>query len=119
MAERRKTLRARTILGGVISFNKRRSTIDCTVRNLSQQGARVEFINTAILPDAFDLTIARREETLRARMVWRGEDAAGIVFIDVERSDVIPLDLARKLQTLKAQNNALRQRIAELSQGAI
>jgi hypothetical protein len=119
MSERRKTLRARTILGGVISFNKRRSTLDCNVRNFSVHGARVEFTNTAILPDEFDLTIARKEATFRARTVWRSEDTAGVAFIDDQASDVIPLDWARKLKAVEEQNKPLRQRIAELSEGTI
>jgi hypothetical protein len=119
MSERRKDLRARTILGGVISFNKRSSTLDCNVRNFSAHGARVELTNTAVLPDEFDLTIARKETTYRARTVWRSEDTAGLVFIDGQASDIIPLDRARKLKTAEAQNNALRQRIARLSQGTI
>jgi hypothetical protein len=119
MSERRKTLRARTIMGGVISFDKRRSTLDCNVRNFSHAGAGVEFTNTAILPDEFDLTITRQEATYRARTVWRSEDTAGVVFIDDGASSVIPLDYARKLKALEAQNKALRQRIVQLSEGAI
>jgi hypothetical protein len=119
MNERRQVQRARTILGGVISFNKRRSTLDCNVRNFSTRGARVEFVNTAILPDEFDLTIARKEATFRERTVWRGEDVAGLVFVVDEESSVIPLDWARKLKTAEAQNKALRQRISQLSEGAI
>src|SRR5688572_11756233 len=92
MTERCQAHRARTILGGVISFNKRRSTLDCNVRNLSARGARVEFVNTAILPVEFDLTIARKEATFRARTVWRAEDVAGVVFVVDEESSVIPLD---------------------------
>jgi hypothetical protein len=119
MSERRQTLRARTILGGVISFNKRRSTLDCNVRNFSPKGARVEFTNTAVLPDEFDLTIARKDATFRARTVWRDEDTAGVVFLDQSVSDVVPLDWARKLKAIETKNKALRQRIADLSEGAI
>lgn len=120
MSERRTSLRARTILGGVISFNKRRSTLDCAVRNFSERGARLEFTNTAILPDQFDLTIARKDVTYRVRTVWRGEDTAGVVFIDEdEHGAVIPLDWARKLKALEARNAALRRRVAELSESAI
>ena len=119
MSERRKTPRSRTILGGVISFNKRSLTLDCKVRNFSQGGARVEFVNTALLSDEFDLTIARKEATFRVRTAWRTEDAAGVVFMDENDSSVIPLDWARKLKAVQAQNRALRQRISELSDGAI
>jgi hypothetical protein len=119
MSERRTNLRTRTFLGGVISFDKRRATLDCTVRNLAQRGARLEFTNTAILPDQFDLTIARKEASYRVRTVWRGEDTAGVVFIDDEHRGVIPLEWAQKIKALKARNAALRRRVAELSESAI
>ena len=60
MGERRKSLRSRTFLGGVIAFNKRASTMDCYVRNLSPAGAKVVFTNAGVIPDQFDLTIARK-----------------------------------------------------------
>ncbi len=119
MSERRNTPRSRTLLGGVISFNKSRATVDCNVRNFSQAGARVEFVNTAMLPDEFDLTIARKEATFRARAVWRSEDAAGVVFICKQNSSVVQLDWARKLKAVETQNKALRQHISRLSDGAI
>jgi hypothetical protein len=119
MSERRKTPRSRTILGGVISFNKSRSRLDCNVRNFSQAGAHVEFVNTALLPDEFDLAIARKEATFRTRTVWRSEGAAGVAFIDQHNGSVVPLDWARKLKAVETQNKALRRRISELSDGTI
>jgi hypothetical protein len=47
----------------MIAFNKRNSTMDCRVRE-------VHLTNTAIVPDQFDLTIARKE-ALSAR-AWSG-----------------------------------------------
>jgi len=79
MAERRKAVRARTLLGGVIAFNSRASTMDCQVRNLSSAGAKVTFTNTAVVPDQFDLMIARKERSFRARVIWRAPNEAGIV----------------------------------------
>ncbi|MGA9513517.1 MAG: hypothetical protein WBV51_08100 [Pseudolabrys sp.] len=70
MSERGKSDRARTFLGGMIAFNKRNSTMDCRVRDFSATGARVQLTNTAIVPDQFDLTIARKE-ALSAR-AWSG-----------------------------------------------
>jgi len=119
MNERRKTMRARTVLGGVISFNNRRSSLACCVHNFSSAGARLEFTNTAIIPDEFDLTIARKEATFRARTAWRSADTAGVVFIDEQENSVVPLDWARKLKAAEAQNRALKRRIADLSEGAI
>lgn len=92
MVERRKSVRSRTYLGGVISFNKRASTMNCDVRNLSSAGARVGFTNTATVPDEFDLTIARKDRSFRARMVWRGLNEAGVAFLS-EYAQMVPITL--------------------------
>jgi hypothetical protein len=81
MAERRKSDRARTFFGGMIAFNKRNSTMDCRVRDFSSTGARVHLTNTAVIPGQFDLTIARKERSFRARKVWRSVDEAGVTFL--------------------------------------
>ncbi len=96
-----------------------RSTLDCNVRNFSQDGTRIEFIDTATLPDEFDLTIARKETTYRARTVGRSESTAGVMLMGEQVSGVIPLDWARKLKAVEAQNRALRRHIAEFSEGTI
>ncbi|MGC1625069.1 MAG: PilZ domain-containing protein [Pseudolabrys sp.] len=51
--------------------------MDCRVRDFSATGARVHLTNTAIVPDQFDLTIARKERSFRARMVWRSSMRPG------------------------------------------
>ncbi|MFZ0263004.1 MAG: hypothetical protein WAL36_23950 [Pseudolabrys sp.] len=73
MSERGKSDRARTFLGGMIAFNKRNSTMDCRVRDFSATGARVQLTN--------DLTIARKERSFRASMVWRSVNEAGVAFL--------------------------------------
>jgi len=118
MTERRKTPRLRTFFGGVIAFNGRSSTMECLVRNLSAQGARVTFTNTVTVPDEFDLTIRRKEASYRARMVWRARDEAGVVFLDpAAASAPIPIEWARRLRESQAENAALKRRVAQLSTG--
>lgn len=119
MNERRKATRSRTLLGGVIAFNQRQSTLTCTVRELTAQGARIVFDGTALLPDVFDLTVTRKETTVRARTVWRGIDTAGIAFIQTPETDVVPLDWARKLKRCEDENKTLKQRIADLSEAPL
>jgi hypothetical protein len=97
MLERRRHQRNRVYYGGMVAFNARNSTLDCVVRNFSQRGAKIEFENSTMLPDRVDFEIERRSLSCRAQLVWRDQNAAGLVFSDVqETSDVIPLDLARK-----------------------
>ena len=118
MPERRRTIRNRSYLGGVIAFNKRRSTMDCLVRNVSAEGAKVAFTGTAVLPDAFDLEVPQKERTFRARLVWRRENEAGIAFVGpgAEASAApIPLDWARRLRDCEGRNATLRRRVEELS----
>ena len=55
--------------------------MDCRVRDFSATGARVHLTNTAIVPDQFDLTIARKERSFRASMVWRSVNEAGVAFL--------------------------------------
>ena len=57
MLDRRLKVRGRVYYGGVIAFNARNSTMQCVVRNFSPFGAKVEFDNTALLPDEVDFTI--------------------------------------------------------------
>jgi PilZ domain len=122
MQERRKTIRNRTFLGGVVAFNKRSSTLDCVVRNFSPEGARIVFDAAVTLPDEFDLEIRQKERAFRARTIWRGETEAGVAFLDnvaqpVERAETapIPLDWARKLRNCESQKADLQRRVAELS----
>jgi len=118
MVEKRKAARSRTLFGGVIAFNNRASTMDCQVRNLSAGGAKVIFTNTATVPDQFDLQIARRERSFRARMVWRAPNEAGVAFLSEYNQDTpVPLEWARRLRECEAEKAALRKRIAQLSEG--
>jgi len=119
MVEKRKATRSRTLLGGVIAFNNRASTMDCQVRNFSAGGAKVIFTNTAVVPDQFDLQIARKERSFRARMVWRAPNEAGVAFLnEYNNNDVpVPLELARQLRECEAEKAALRKRVAQLSEG--
>ena len=116
MYERRKIARKRSFFGGVIAFNRRSSTMDCLVRNLSAEGAKVVFTNTVTVPDEFDLTIRQKERTVRVRMIWRRADEAGVIFLDESAASApIPLDWARRLRDCEADKAALRRRVAELS----
>jgi len=115
--ERRRYPRARSYYGGVIAFNARKSTIDCVVRNFSHAGAKIAMTGTVLLPDSFDLTIARRHTSFRARLIWRSSSEAGVTFDPTGSPAVVSLDIARKLHLGKAEVTRLRRRVSELSNG--
>jgi hypothetical protein len=117
MHEKRKQARARAFLGGIIAFNKRRSTLECCVRNISPAGAFIALDSTAVIPDEFDLSLPAQERSLRAQLIWRSADAAGVRFADFGGSTVVPLDYAIRLKACERENARLQRQIADLSTG--
>jgi hypothetical protein len=82
--------------------------MDCQVRNFSSAGARVAFTNAAAVPDQFDLTIAHKARSFKARMVWRGANEAGVAFMG-------EYEQAKRLRECETEKAALRRRIAQLT----
>ena len=115
--ERRRYPRGKSFYGGVITFNARKSTIDCVVRNFSLAGAKIAMTGTVLLPDVFDLGVPRKEAFFRAHLVWRNSDEAGVAFDTIGSPDVVSLDAARLLRQRKAEISRLRRRVSELSNG--
>jgi hypothetical protein len=77
MSERRAAQRRRTFKGGKIFVNEGRSVLDCTVRNVSDTGALVLVLASAV-PAEFDLLLDGR--TRRCIVMWRKLDRLGIKF---------------------------------------
>jgi hypothetical protein len=114
MIEQRQTSRSRVIYNGVVAFNERRSTIECVVRNFSDDGAKIEFENPALLPDEIDLFIAKKNRAFRAKLVWRQANQAGLTFRPASRNEPVPLDWARRLRLCESERRELQSRIAQL-----
>jgi hypothetical protein len=118
MSERRKAQRSRTYLGGQIVFNRRFSTLDCLVKNLSQHGAKIVFSSASAIPGEFDVLIPWAGESRRARVAWSDGTQAGVVFQHANADNVISIETAQRLHKLEAQRAALERRVAELSEPA-
>jgi hypothetical protein len=80
MGERRQSTRQRSFLRGCIYFNNRRSVVDCLIRDISDDGAKIMFSDTISIPDVVDLYIPQKEQTLKARVQWRHGDEVGLAF---------------------------------------
>jgi hypothetical protein len=106
--------RRRTYLGGRIVFNGRSSTIDCLVRNLSRNGAMLEFSEPVIPSHEFDLCILSRGESLSARVVWCNGVRAGVSTKQPNSGSVITIETARLIRRIKADREALVKRVAQL-----
>lgn len=76
--EKRAAPRQRVLKRGMIAFGG--GGIDCTVRNLSATGARVDIESVAGLPDHFLLVIESDQFMRRGRTVWFKDRKLGIAF---------------------------------------
>lgn len=118
MAERRNALRQKSFLRGCIYFNNRRSSADCLIRDISEQGARLIFSSTVAIPDMIDLYVPQKEQTLRAHVQWRHGDEVGVAFAQaaqipepVTRTEG---DLGERVHKLEIETAALRRIVKRL-----
>lgn len=120
ITERRQAVRIRTFIGAKAIFNQRQSTLDCMVRNQSDDGALLVFPGNVTLPELFELYFPLKRESRMVRSRWRDGERIGVSFAANTKQDdaPIPLDLVRRLRQLEQENAALKARIAQLTEGA-
>lgn len=73
-------IRGRTFLAGKLIFNFGQSSIDCTIRRLSDDGATLELESGLGVPERFLLTVAGESEALPCRLSWQSEKQIGASF---------------------------------------
>jgi len=77
--EHRETQRHRTLKSGLIVFNGGRSTIECTIRNMSEGGAQLNVAGVVGIPDTFVLQLSDKS-TRNCAIVWRRTTELGVKF---------------------------------------
>ncbi len=80
MIERRQNGRHRCLLGARVVFNNRKSTMSCTVRNYSDEGALLVFGETPCIPDLLELVLDNRKTLATAQIIWRKHMKVGVIF---------------------------------------
>jgi hypothetical protein len=78
MSEKRAAVRYRVLKRGTIAFGG--GGFDCTVRNLSTGGARLDVADPTALPDTFLLVIEADQFMRRCRPVWNDRTQIGVAF---------------------------------------
>lgn len=76
--EHRALPRHRVLKTGTIEFGG--GAIDCTIRNLSANGAALEVASPLGIPDQFDLVIVAEHVHRPCRVAWRKEKRIGVSF---------------------------------------
>lgn len=85
IAERVRTLRAARIV-----WDNAQRTINCTIRDMSRSGARVELTDMVALPETFDLQLPPAKDLRPVQVVRRSGRVFGVMFLDVPFSDAVP-----------------------------
>jgi hypothetical protein len=114
MSERRHAGRRKSFLRGLVYFDNKNGGLNCIVRDLSNDGARIIFSENVTLPDVIDLHIVQKKKTLRARVTWRRGSEIGLGFGAAKADPVIeehldPVVLAKRVVELEAEIAALRK----------
>lgn len=79
-AERRSGNRRRALLGAIVTYDDGKFSFPCTVRDLSETGARIAIPNGAQIPSQFYLIIVRDCVAYDARRTWQNGAEAGADF---------------------------------------
>ncbi len=80
-SQQKRSHRLRTFKGGSILYANG-AAFDCTVRNISEAGARLEVENPVGIPDNFTLKIQHEPQKRGCRVVWRKAKQIGVRFVE-------------------------------------
>ncbi len=83
--DKRRAPRRRVLKGAIIAYNDRRSTIPCTVRDLSDTGARLRADGSINAPDTFLLIIELDGIEADCKVVWRKSPDLAVTFVSPPR----------------------------------
>ena len=114
MQDRRETVRDKVMYGGVAEIGDRGATRDCIVRNISENGATIEFSNVVHLPrEQISLRIARKGRSFLAKVIWWRDNFVGVAFR--AESPAAPIsDLEERLRKSEIKKRQLQRKIDEL-----
>ena len=115
MIERRESVRDKVIYGGVAEIGGPGVTSDCVVRNISENGASLEFRNK-VQPTRkqIGLTIARKGRSVLAKIIWWRDNFVGVAFCADGRYDAPVSDLEARLRQSEKKKRQLQRRINQL-----
>lgn len=103
LAERRPARRNRVLLAGILVYDEGRHSFRCSIRDLSDTGARISIPKGQLIPKHVCLINVRTRTAHIAELAWAGESTAGLRLvraIDLDKS--VDIDLAYLKRILDA-----------------
>jgi hypothetical protein len=83
-AEKRRVRRHRVLLTGKISYGARDFALDCSVRDLSDRGARICVPDAIALPQDVSILILREGLVCHGEVIWSESPLHGVAFHAVD-----------------------------------
>ena len=115
MLDRRHSARDKVIYGGVAKVDDNGATRECVVRNISDNGASLEFSNEVRLPkEQISLTIARKGRSFLAKIIWWRDNFVGVAFKEETPYEFPVSDIEERLRKSEKKKRQLQRRIKEL-----
>ena len=105
LLERRPKPRKRVLLTGIITYAGGNYSSECTIRDLSETGARLGAPMHTQIPSDFYLINIRDRVAYHAKVVWRNANNIGVTFKNIyPLSEVVDPSLSylKRLWTAKA-----------------
>jgi PilZ domain len=110
-------LRTRTFLKGVVYYDNRRASVECTIRDLSDTGARIAFSTLVTVPDNFELHIPQKQMTLSALVRRRDQYEIGVSFEDQRSGEprrAIDGNMAERVTKIENELVAMKRLLKKL-----
>jgi hypothetical protein len=80
MTEQRKVPRRRTLKGGRIVFNEGYASFSCTIRDMSEHGAKLRLESVLGIPSEFTLMFDDGSPPRKCVVRWRDPTSLGVEF---------------------------------------
>lgn len=102
MSDNRVAPRSRTFLPARIEIAGLGTVVNCTIRDISETGARIQVAESATLPVTFSLHIPKFDRVARVTQRWRHGDKLGVEFAAAEpAAPVTPEEKAGNVRYVK------------------
>lgn len=104
-AERRPARRGRVLLAGILVYDEGTHSFRCSIRDLSETGARISIPKGQLIPKHVCLINARTRTAHPAELVWASESAAGLRLLrTIDLKKTVDLDHAHLKRILSAMS---------------
>lgn len=110
----RSSERQRTFIAGRLTFGGGTLSVSCSVRDLSDTGARVALESDTTIPNRVTLELPTRKIVREAEVRWRHAGMCGLEFIRTETAPVEANDPAQRIRQLEEENAKLQAQIRQL-----